>query len=136
MGDNVKDSLSTIDTRSKAVRDEIRNIKRKIEQVHESFSDDPLENPTSDIQSEPRTQIVEAVREVIGELKGQIDDTLYNEGQLFEERLRGLETQQRTMSNAAREACRTLQELRTMTNDVVSVLDEHVGSHQRQVMKE
>merc|ERR1712196_299272 len=79
---------------------------------------------------------VEAVREVIGELKGQIDDTLFNEGQLFEERLRGLETQQRTMSNAAREACRTLQDLRTMTNNVVSVLDEHVGSHQQQVMKE
>lgn len=136
--DNVKESIDTIDNRSRLIHDEVETLKRHIEQLHDNFAahDAGAMKPKHDTSEQPRMQVVDAVSDVVGQLSAQISRTLYDEGQLFENRQRELETQQRDMMSFASDTCRSLRQLAARTEEMVSTLDRQANLYQSRLMNE
>jgi len=82
-----------------------------------------------DAQSEPQRQVVNAVREAVCHLKGQVTETLEEESQLFEGRLRELGQQEQELLVVARDTRCTLQQLHGRSESVAKVLQQLLLRH-------
>merc|ERR1711879_347173 len=113
--------LQDVDCMTKLIRDDT-------EKIHACVSPyDPLDHAygnnfdTLSVE-EKRVQLVQTVRNAVGQLGGKVADALEDEVQLFEKRQREIEIQHRDMQTCVTDSHRMLQRLRQQTDAVMEQL--------------
>mmetsp|Transcript_92812 Transcript_92812/g.199050 ORF Transcript_92812/g.199050 Transcript_92812/m.199050 type:complete len:871 (-) Transcript_92812:18-2630(-) len=129
--DTVKDQMQDLDKRSRLIRDEVVEIARTIGEYDTDEAWMQEEHAVGDM-SDPRVQITGAVKDVVGQLKGQIEGVLLHESQLFEERQAQLQADQSEMLICAQDTYGKLQELRKRTERMARTLQQSLQLQQRQ----
>lgn len=85
---------------------------------------------------DPRAEVAEAVREVVGRLGPQVGLVLEEEQRGFDQRHSALERQHREMLACAKDSHRTLQSLRTQTDQAMRTLQRAAMLHRRRIAEQ
>jgi len=131
--DTLLDKLERLNNRCVAMRNRSRNARQRLEQCvteDTQWDSNVTENPP-DACTEPKVQIVDAMRGVLGQLSNQISGVVSEELQFYAGRHRELDSQQRKMLACANDSHHALQQLRSQMDAVQQRLRQQAQIQRR-----